>query len=205
MIDYRRWAMCPETLDDFLSGEEIDAIVALADLCNPCRDSHFWENLVARITSGRATDHQCGWDVEIEDIRVEVKFATAFLCRFNNGSRKVFKYASLTGTGKGRKDCDVLVLVGFDDPLIYAWVIPYDRVKSNLATLSVPTDRLSAIGVSSRAFFDRYASCMSQLLPDIVTASRFSNRRPDGEENFRNASARRRRESSQLDIEEILS
>jgi hypothetical protein len=197
--------MCPETLDEFLSADELAAIVQLADLCNPCLDSHFWENLVARITSGTATGHKCGWDVEIEDVRVEVKFATAFLCKFNNGSRRVFKYASLTGAGVGRKDCDVLVLIGFDDPLIYAWVIPYDKVKSSLATLSVPTERLSAIGVSTRAFFDKYASCMSQLLPDIMRASMFSHRRPDWEENEKNAAARRRRDSPQIDMEELLS
>lgn len=201
MSEYKQWAFCAEPLDDFLSDEEMQAIAALADISDPRKDSHFWESIVARITSGTLTDHRCAWDVEIGDIRIEVKFATAFLCRFNNGSRKVFKYASLTGAGKERKPCDVLALVGFDDPLIYTWVLPYGEVRGSGATLSVPTDRKSNIGVSTRAFFDRHAGCPSQLLPDILLAAQFSERRPDVAAN---AAVTRRRKSPQFDMEDFI-
>lgn len=204
MFEFRQWAFCAETLDDFLSSGEMSAIAALAELCDPRRDSHFWESIVARITSGTITDHKCAWDIEIGEIRVEVKFATAFLCRFNNGARKVFKFASLTGTGKERKPCDVLVLVGFDDPFFYTWVMPYGDVKGSGATLSVPTDRKSDIGVSTRAFFDKHAGCPSQLLPDILAAAKLSDRDPDAKHHARNAALTRRRKAPQIDMEDFL-
>lgn len=170
------WAFCPETIEDFLSQDELNAIVALSDLCDPRKDSHFWESIVARITSGNLTDHRCGWDVELGDIRIEVKFATAFVCQFNNGARRVFKFASMTGAGDGRKPCDVMVMIGFDDPFIYAWVVPYGEITSNVSTISVPTQRYSPMGRSKIATFDQHASCASQLLPHILMASAFSSR-----------------------------
>lgn len=204
MSEYKRWAFLGEPLEDFLSDDEVHAISALADLSDPRKDSHFWESIVARITSGSLTDHRCAWDVEIGEIRVEVKFATAFLCKFNNGTRKVFKYASLKGTGKHRKPCDVLVLVGFDDPLIYTWVLPYADVRGSGATLSVPTARKSNIGVSTRAFFDRHAGCPSQLLPDILRAAGLSQRLSDAPHHAKNAAITRRRKSPQIDIEDFI-
>lgn len=174
MCEIMLWALVAEPLDEVLSLPEMAAVQALAHIADPRRDPRFWEGVVARVLGGATTDHRCGWDVDAGGIRVEVKFATAFDCSFANGTRRVFKFASLLGCGIDRKPCDVVVLIGSDDPEVFCWVAPYGEIRSRTVTLSHPGGRVEPLGSKRIARFDRFGSCLTQLLPDVCRAYRES-------------------------------
>lgn len=206
MAEYRPWAQAPELLSEVLSDDELIALYALSGICDARRFSDFWENVVARVLSGEVTPHQCPWDISLIGVRIEVKFSTSFTCRFSSGSRKVFKFASLTGAGCAHKECDVLVLIGYDAPHVYCWVIPYGNAIRKTATISVPSVRNSRLGSSPQALFDKYASCLTQLLPDVLEACphRYEHLRHDARQHADSARVTRRRKSPQVDLEDWL-
>ncbi|MEE7460620.1 hypothetical protein MFUR16E_04390 [Methylobacterium fujisawaense] len=200
MRDLMPWALVAQRLDEVLSAAELAAITALSDLVDPRRDPLFWERIVARVLGGETTPHQCGWDVEIEGIRVEVKFATGFDCNFANGARRVFKFASLLGAGAFPKSCDVIVLIGYDDPEVFCWVAPYSEMRSRTVTLSHPGGRVEPLGSKAIARFDRYGSSLTQLLPDVCRAYRDLGAAWDRPHRAVSASLTRRLRAGQPDL-----
>lgn len=172
MSEIQLWSLDAQSLSEVISTSELSAIEALKDLSDPRRDSRFWEKIVARILGGVTTDHQCPWDVEVDGIKVEVKFSTGFDVAFSKGRRRVFKFASLLGCGLDRKQCDVLVMIGFDNPDVFCWVVPYADVNSKVVTISHPATRAVRLGAHNLARFDRFGSSLTQLLPDVCRAYR---------------------------------
>lgn len=200
MRELMPWALVAQALDEVLSQSELAAIAALSDLVDPRRDPLFWERIVARVLGGETTPHQCGWDVEVEGIRVEVKFATGFDCNFANGMRRVFKFAALLGTGALRKSCDVIVLIGYDAPEVFCWVAPYSEIRSRTVTLSHPGARVEPLGSKIIARFDRFGSSLTQLLPDVCRAYRDLSASADRPHHAVNASITRRLRAGQPDL-----
>ena len=165
-----------EPLASFISSSEFDAINTVRRMgCDPTRDFRFWEAMVSRIVGGTMTPSQCPWDVEIDlpwsliPLRVEVKSSSEFMCKFNNGTRPVFKFALPHGVGQQKKPCEGIVLIGLDAGLdMHTWVVPAGVIKAGCKSLTITSPK-RRVQASGRGYdLDRFACPPSQLLPELL-------------------------------------
>lgn len=167
-----------EPVSAFLARPELDAIeVTRQGLgVDVTRTYQFWESAVARITTGTVTSHGCPWDVVLPygdfTIRIEVKFAQEFMCRFGDGPRPVFKFAAPKGT-HAEKPADVVVLVGIDElDMVHTWAVPAATMpQSTSITMTSPRARAGQSTSRARGV-DDYRCPLTQLLPEILRAYR---------------------------------
>lgn len=175
-----RWkAHCStgEQINELLTIEEVQAISVVRESfgLDICKSFRFWERMIARIVDGHETSHKCSWDVEIHYgetvIKIEVKSSSEFICKFDTGSRPVFKFALPKGDKK-QKEAEVIVLIGMDaDDDVYAWVAAASEIRqSKSITLTSPSHR--AIYAKRHYSLDQYSCPPSQLLPEILNAWR---------------------------------
>lgn len=169
-----KWA---EPLSSFLQAQELEAIRLLQrelDM-DATKTFQFWESVVSRIVDGTTTDHRCRWDVELIQgdalIRIEVKFSQEFACRFNNGTRHVFKWAVPKGGRPTEKPSHVTTMIGVDNvDLIHMWVVPSAYIpQCKSITVTSPRDRTG--GISKNNMDDWYCP-PSQLLPEVLRSYR---------------------------------
>lgn len=154
-------------LADLLQADEYAALVLLRDRfgVDLSRTYQFWERVTATMLAGTTTPAGCGWDVELEGIRVEVKFSQEFGVRFTAGPRRVFKWAGLT-----RQDAHVTVLYGVDpDDHVSLWVVP-SALLGGTATVVSPRTRRAVGGRQSP--LDGWHVPLDQLLPAVLRCAR---------------------------------
>lgn len=195
-----------EPLDDWLTAAELAAIDTMRRFgADPLRDYRFWEALVCRIIDGRPTGHNVAWDVELDHprgapVRVEVKHSVEFACAFSNGTRRVFRFAKPRGKDGAAKDCDALVLIGADsDGDVHTWVVPPAALKQcHSVTLTSPKRRKWN---SDRSYpIDEFLCPPSQLLPEVLRASRRNGRPYDHDHHRANSQATRRAKAGTLEL-----
>lgn len=197
-----------EPLDQWLTDAELAAIRTMRQFgADPLRDFRFWEALVCRILDGRPTGHSVAWDVELDHprgapIRVEVKHSVEFDCAFSNGTRPVFRFAKPKGKDGPPKDCDAIVLIGCDgegEGDMHTWVLPPRAIKQcHSVTLTSPKHRKWN---SDRSYpTDEFLCPPSQMLPEVLRASRANGRPYDHQHHQQNAWATRRSRSGNLEL-----
>jgi hypothetical protein len=166
-----------EPLGDFLDLNEQAALSLMADSfgVDVARSYQFWEAMVARITSGTLTEHKCPWDVELpyldEPIRIEVKYAQETMCRFQTGTRAIFKFAAPKGMTT-EKPVDVVVLVGIDGlDHVSTWVVPGAAIRQ-CASITMTSPRFRRGGASRSRGVDGFLCPPSQVLPEVLRSYR---------------------------------
>jgi hypothetical protein len=163
--------MLGEPLATFTTAEELEALAVLrAAGVDAVRTYQWWEAMTARLTLGTLTPHRCPWDVDVDGVRVEVKFSAEFVCDFATGPRPVFEFAAPHGE-RGTKTADVLALLGIDaNDVAHAWVVPAALVRpARSITLTSPRARA---GGSPRSSVTGWECPPTQLLPEVLRASR---------------------------------
>lgn len=165
-----------EGLANFTSPDERRALAVVAESFGVVvtETYQFWERAVARILDGTTTDQACPWDVDLaygeDTIRIEVKYARATAMLFGAGRRPVFRWIDNTCLGTG--GADVVVLIGWDDPDLYTWVVPAAVLAgSRAATVTVPSSRCTTDG--DRGPLAGWQVPPDQLLPEVLRALRY--------------------------------
>lgn len=161
-----------EPLENLIDARESEAARVLLRSfgVNIFKTYQFWEAMVARLTSGEMTDHKCGWDIDLEWRRIEVKFATESMCRFRTGPRPIFKFSLPKGLNRV-KDAHVIVLLGFDSKQrVHSWVLPAAVIKQvRSITLTHPSYKN---GMAKRSFqMDEFNCPPMQILPEVLRAA----------------------------------